>query len=103
MAKEIILYNLKDSVTDEQYAEYCKTKKGPFLRSLPSCKKFSLVKIVRSQKGVIPYKYVGIFDATSAEDLMRDASTPAFQDFLKEWVPQVADFHILIGEEIFGE
>jgi hypothetical protein len=103
MAKEIILYNLKTTVTDEEYAEYCKTKKGPFLNSLPSCKKFTLVKIVGSKKGEIPYKYVGIVDATSSEEWMKDASSPAFQDFLKEWMTKVEDFHILMGEEVFGD
>ena len=103
MAKEIILYNLKTTVTDEEYAESCQTKKGPFLNSLPSCKKFTLVKIVGSKKGEIPYKYVGIVDATSGEEWMKDASSPAFQDFLKEWMTKVEDFHILMGEEVFGD
>ncbi len=39
--KEIILYNLKETVTDAEYADSCSTKKGPFFKSLPSCKKFS--------------------------------------------------------------
>ena len=102
MAKEIILYNLKPEVTDEEYAKYCQEDKGPFLNSLPSCKSFTLVKIMASAKGEIPYKYVGIVDATSSADWKRDTETPEFQKFLAGWVPKVADFHILIGEEVFG-
>ena len=102
MAKEIILYNLKDSVTDEEYKQYCAEKKGPFLESLPSCKSFTLVKIVASKKGEIPYKYVGIIDATSTADWHQDTQTEAFGQFLQEWMPKVADFHILMGEEVFG-
>ena len=103
MAKEIILYNLKETVTDAEYADYCSTKKGPFFKSLPSCKKFTLVRIVASKKGGIPYKYVGIVDVTSAGDWERDTASPGFQAFMQEWVPKVADFHILMGEEVFGE
>lgn len=103
MAKEIILYNLKDSVTDEEYKQYCKEKKGPFLNGLPSCKKFTLVKITASKKGEIPYKYVGIVDAISQEAWMKDIQSEAFQQFLGEWMQKVADFHILMGEEVFGE
>lgn len=103
MAKEIILYNLKDDVTDDDYKKYCDEEKGPFLNSLPSCKQFTLVKIVASKKGEIPYKYVGIVDATSTADWQRDASTEEFQAFLGGWLPKVADFHILMGEEVFGE
>jgi len=46
---------------------------------------------------------VGIVDATSGEEWMKDASSPAFQDFLKEWMTKVEDFHILMGEEVFGD
>ena len=39
MAKEIILYNLADNVTDDQYKEYVKNEKGPILESLSSVEK----------------------------------------------------------------
>jgi hypothetical protein len=104
MAKEIILYNLKDSVSDEEYKKYCDEKKGPFIESLPSCKSFTLVKIVASKKGVIPYKYVGILDATSTADWQKDTQSEDFQKFLEEWVPKVKDdFQILMGEEVYGK
>ncbi len=104
MSKEIILYNLKDSVTDEEYKKYCEEKKGPFLQSLPSCKSFTLVKIVASKKGETPYKYVGILDATSTADWQKDTQSEDFQKFLQEWVPKVKeDFQILMGEEVFGK
>ena len=44
MGKEISIYNLGDGVTDEQYREYVKNIKGPFLESLPSVRKFELVR-----------------------------------------------------------
>ena len=96
MAKEIILYNLKDSVTDEEYKKYCDEDKGPFLNSLPSCKKFTLVKIVASKKGEIPYKYVGIVDATSSADWQKDTQTEGFQKF-RESAGHPQDLAIQIG------
>ncbi len=102
MAKEIILYNLKDSVSDAEYLQYCEEKKGPLIKCLPSCIDFTLVRITGSQKGDSPYAYVGIVDVTSIEDWKRDAASKTFQDFLKEWIPMVKDFHILMGNEIYG-
>lgn len=101
MSKEIILYNLAEHVTDEQYAQYTKEKKGPLLMKLPSIKKFTLVRITGSLKGVIPYKYMGITDVTSHEEYARDTSTPEFGAFLQEWTAMVSEFHILSGDEVF--
>lgn len=101
MHKEIILYNLKDSVNDEAYREYCETRKGPLIRSLPSCRNFSLVRVTGSVKGVIPYAYVGIVEVTSLEEWQRDAESEPFRNFLTEWIPMVSDFHILTGADFF--
>ena len=101
MPKEIILYNLAENVTDEQYAQYANEKKGPFLAQLPAVEKFTLVRITGSKKGVIPYKYVGIVDVTSLEEWDRDASSPAFGEFIQEWMTKVSEFHILSGAEVF--
>jgi hypothetical protein len=102
LAKEIILYNLKESVTDEEYADYVKNEKGPLLESLSSAKKFELVKITGSATGKIPYRYVGILHLKSLEDFyQKDAPSPKFQAFLEKWQEKVAEFHILSGEEIY--
>ena len=101
MAKEIILYNLAPHVTDEDYAKYVRDKKGPFFNGLAGVKKFTLVKITRSQKGEIPYRYVGIVDIENEAEWGKSASSPAFGEFIKEWTAKVADFHILSGEEVY--
>ena len=100
MPKEIILYNLNDSMTDEDYFRYCKDKKAPLIRSLPACTNYSLVRISGSQKGEIPYTYVGTVEFTSVDDWKRDVASAPFQNFLKEWVPMVKDFEILSGAEV---
>ena len=102
MAKEIILYNLAANVTDEQYLKFVKEEKGPLLDSLPSAKKFELVKITGAATGEVPFKYVGILHLKSLEDFyQKDAPSEKFQKFLEKWRPMTSGFHILFGEEIY--
>ena len=102
MAKEIILYNLADNVTDEQYKDFVTSEKGPLLESLSSAKKFELVKIMGAAAGDIPYKYIGILHLNSLDEFrQKDAPSQKFQDFLAKWMPMVKDVHILFGEEIY--
>lgn len=102
MAKEIILYNLAENVTDEEYLEFVTKEKGPLLDSLPSAKKFELIKITGAATGEVPFKYVGILHLKSLEEFyQKDAPSQKFQDFLKKWKPMTSGFHILFGEEIY--
>lgn len=102
MAKKIILYNLKKSVSDDEYKKYCEIKKGPFLVSLPSCRSFKLLCLKDQETEGVPFKYMGVIDATSMEEWQQDTSSEEFQDFRKEWLGKVADFHILDGKEVYG-
>jgi hypothetical protein len=102
MAKEIILYNLADNVTDEEYQDFVTNEKGPLLESLPSVKKFELVRITGAATGEIPYKYIGIMHLNSLEEFHQKATpSPKFQEFLRKWQPMTSGFHILSGEEIY--
>ena len=98
MAKQIILYNLADHVTDEEYREYVTKEKGPLLDSLSSVKKFELVKA----SGESPHRYIGIMHITSLEEFSQnDAPSPAFQEFMGKWQSMVKDVTMLAGEEIY--
>jgi len=102
MAKEIILYNLADHVSDEEYKEYVTKEKGPLLDSLSSVKKFELVKVAGSTSIESPCKYAGIMHITSLEEFsQKDAPSQAFQDFMKKWQSMVKDVIMLAGEEIY--
>jgi len=102
MAKEIILYNLADHVSDEEFKEYAVNEKGPLIESLPSVKKYTLVKITASPTGKIPYKYMGIVDITSVQSFMdNDAKTQKYQDFRAKFQKMVTDLQIFFGEEIY--
>ena len=114
MAKEIILYNLRDNVTEEDYVKWCASYKGPLLLSLPGAKTFTLVKMMggmtgNGQKGTppgptgSPYKYVGIMDMTSLEEWGKAHETKAFkEEFFPQWFSKwVADFYVLGGVEVY--
>ena len=103
MAKQIILYNLADHVTDEQYKDYVVNEKGPLLDGLPGVKKFEMVKITGSMKGEIPFKYVGILHIEDPVAFNEKAApSKEFQDFVAKWSTMVnPDFHSLMGEEIY--
>jgi len=102
MEGEVILYNLAENVTDEEYKEYVINEKGPLLESLSAVKKYELLKITGSKSGEIPYKYIGIMHLTSLEEFyQKDAPTQKFQDFLKKWQPMTLGANVLSCEEIY--
>lgn len=102
IAKRIILYNLTGNITDEDFKEYVVNEKGPLIDSLPSVKKYELVKITGSMMGQIPYKYCGIVHVTSVEEFNEKAApTKEYQDFLKKFGPMAKDMLMLSGEEIY--
>ena len=101
MAKEIILYNLAPHVTDEEFKKYVDEEKGPYIDSLPSVKKYELVKITDSRSGVIPFKYVGIVHLNSLEDFKnRDTQTPEYKAFSAKMASLVSEIHVTFGDEI---
>ncbi len=102
MGKEIILYNLADSVTDEQYQDFVTKEKGPILESLPSVKKYELVRIKGAETGEIPYNYVGIVHLKNLDDFyQKDKKTQKFQDLMVKLQPMLKNIHILYGEEVY--
>ncbi len=103
MAKQIIMYNLAEHVTDEQYKEYVINEKGPLLDSLPGARKFEMVKITGSMSGEIPYHYVGIMHIEDMGKFMREAvPSKKMQDFSTKWRTMVQpEVLTLIGEEIY--
>lgn len=102
MAKRIILYNLTENVTDEEFKEYVTSDKGPLIDSLPSVVKYELVKISGASSGDIPYKYCGIVHVTSVDEFdQKAAPTQEYQDFLKKFGPMAKDLLMLSGDEIY--
>jgi hypothetical protein len=114
MAKSIILYNLKEGVSDDEYRKWCDKYKGPFFLSLGACKSFTLVAMLGGTKGdgakglppeitQPPFKYVGIIDVSSLEEWQKDTESKRFkEEFFPQWFSKwVADFYVLVGMEIY--
>lgn len=114
MAKEIILYNLRDDVKEEDYIKWCESFKGPLLLDLSASKSFTLVKMMggltgNGQEGTppapagSPYRFIGILDAVSQEEWDRSRNTEAFKEnFFPQWFSKwVKDFYVLGGEEVY--
>ena len=102
MAKEIILYNLADNVTDEQYKDFVTKEKGPTLESLPSVKKYELVRIKGAKTGEVPFNYVGILHVENLDEFyQKGATTKEFQDLMTKLMPMFKNIHILYGEEVY--
>lgn len=101
MAKEIILYNLKPDVTDEQFKAYVDNEKGPFIDGLPSVDKYELVRLDSSPTGGVPFKYVGIVTLNSLDDFRnRDTKTEEYKAFTAKMASLTSELHITFGEEI---
>lgn len=114
MAKSIILYNLKEGISDKDYGKWCEDYKGPFFVSLDACKSFTLMKVLGGVKGngaeasppapaPTPFTYVGVVDMTGFDEWQRDTESKAFrEEFFPQWFSKwVADFYILMGTEVF--
>jgi hypothetical protein len=114
MAKEIILYNLRDDVKEEDYVKWCEDYKGPLLIGLPGSKSFTLVKMMggiqgNGQKGTppsptnSPFNYIGILDVGNPEKWKKSQESKAFKDeFFPQWFSKwVGDFYLLGGIELY--
>jgi hypothetical protein len=114
MPKEIILYNLRDEVKEEDYKKWCEDYKGPLLLGLPGSKSFALLRMMGGVQGngqegkapnptPSPFNYIGILDVTSIEEWGKARESKAFkEEFFPQWFSKwVADFYILGGEEVY--
>jgi hypothetical protein len=109
MAKQFILYNLKDDMREEDFVKWVHEFNGPLISGLSSVKSYSLLKTksaLESEEGPPrpidpPYRIVGVMDVTRIEDYKKDQQTKAYkEDFMpkfSKWVKNV----LIIGAEEF--
>jgi hypothetical protein len=113
MSKEIILYNLRDDVKEEDYVRWCEDYKGPLLIGLPGSKSFTVLKMMGGVQGNVqkgnppsptksPFNYIGILDVDNPEEWEKSKESKAFKEFLSQWLSKwAADFYILGGIELY--
>ena len=100
MPKLIVLYNLAPNVTEEQFDEYITKEKGPVSNTLPSVKKYELVKTIESPVGKSPYKYIEIYHLESMEEwTAKGFSSARNQEIFNKWKPMATDMQFWFAEE----
>ena len=112
MAKQFILYNLKDDVTEEDFIKFVNEYKGPFIAGLSAVKRYTLTTVKRAMqvKGgppapiEPPYKIAAVVDLTSLEDYAKDQQSQAYQEeFLPRFAQYANDVLILQADEFYDK
>lgn len=110
MAKQFILYNLKDDVSDQDFENWVNEYKGPLIAGFNAVKRYTLTK---AQGAVIadggppapaesPYKWVAVVDLTSFEAWGENQASDTYQkEFMPEFLKRVKNVTIIKSDEIF--
>ena len=110
MAKQFILYNLKDGVSEEEFMKFVNEFKGPFIIGLSAVKRYTITSVkgaVQAKGGPpgpvdTPYQIAAVVDLTSLEAYGKDAESQAYkEEFMPRFVKYVSDFLILRAEELY--
>jgi hypothetical protein len=112
MAKQFILYNLKDDVKEEDFEKWVNEYKGPFIIGLSAVKHYTITKVKRAIQakggppGPVdsPYQLAAVVDMTSLEDYAKNAeSGPYKEEFMPQFASRVKDFLILQADEFYDQ
>ncbi len=115
MPKVVVLYNLKDSASKEEYENWCKSFKGPFFISLGPCKAYTILKFSEGQMGDgsqhklpqimdrLPFQYMGIIEIEDVNKWNEITESTDFKEkFFIEWFQKwVGEFWLILADEIF--
>lgn len=110
MAKQIILYNLREDVKEEDFVKWVHEFKGPFISGLSSVRNYTLLRTktaLKSEEGPPgpidpPYRIVGIVDVTRLKDYEKDQGTKAYkEDFMPQFSKWIQNILILQAEEFY--
>ena len=67
MAKQFILYNLKDDVSQDDFEKWVNEFKGPFISGLPAVKRYTLTKVSGAVQAKL-YRYLYQIEPGSNHD-----------------------------------
>jgi hypothetical protein len=98
--KQVFLYNLKPSITDEQYDEFLYKFKGPLTSRLHGNISFTMLRMKDSLKGPF-YEYVGYLEITDPKEWEKDCKDPEYAKMIEEWLKMVdGEFIGVQGDDI---
>jgi hypothetical protein len=110
MAKQFILYNLKDDVKEQDFIKWVHEFGGPLISGLSSVKSYALLKTkfaLKSEQGPPestspPYRIIGVVDLTRLEDFKKDQETKAYkEEFMPQFNKWIKNILILQVEEFY--
>ena len=102
MAQRIlVLFNLKDGVTQERYEEWARTKDIPGVNSLQSIDDFSVYRNtgLLFGDGTPPYQYFETIDINDMDKFGEEASTEAMQAVAAEFQNELTKDLVFITAE----
>lgn len=80
MSKIVVLFNLKDGVSVEDYERFARETDLPIVNALPSVRKFEVLKASGLLGGgKSPYAYIEIIDLHSLDQLGQDVASETMQ------------------------
>ena len=112
VAKQFILYNLKDDVKEEDFIKFVNEYKGPFIAGLSAVKRYTLTFVKRAMQakggplGPVepPYRIAAVVDLTSLEDYAKDQKSQAYQEeFLPRFAQYAQDVLVLQADEFYDK
>ena len=112
MARQFILYNLKDDKKEEDFINWVNEYKGPFIIGLSAVKRYTITKVKRAMQakggppGPVdsPYQLAAVVELTSLEDYAKHTeSQPYKEEFMPQFASWVKDFLILQADEFYDQ
>ena len=112
MAKQFVLYNLKDDAKEADYIKWVNEFKGPFITGLSAVKRYTLTTVKRAKQakggppGLVesPYKFAAVVEVTSLEDYAKDTETKAYkEEFMPQFANWTKDFLILQADDFYDK
>ena len=112
MAKQFVLYNLKDDVKEEDFIKWVNEYKGPFVVGLSAVKRYTVTSVKRAMQSkggppeVVdpPYKIAAVLELTSVADYTKNQeSKPYKEEFMPQFVKWVKGFLILQADEVWDQ
>ena len=112
MARQFILYNLKDDKKEEDFEKWVHEYKGPFIIGLSAVKHYTITKVKRAMEakggppGPVdsPYQLAAVVELTSLEDYAKLTETqPYKEEFMPQFASRVKDFLILQADEFYDQ
>ena len=99
----IVLFNLKEDVSPEDYEKFVAEEDAPVVRQLPSVVDMKVNRVVGTMDGApAPYQYMELITITDFEQLGADAQAQAVQEVAGKFQTMVDGKPVFLFQEQFA-